>query len=123
MMRLLRVIAATALLLSSSPRIKAQAQIVEIADLQLADSLSGLVQDPTGAPVPKVIVQEFSSGWKRALRSTQTDPRGVFSLAPVHGRRVYYLQLSADGFNLLRIRVQVDAKRGSKLKLKLEVAT
>ena len=122
-MRFLTVIAATALLSSALPGIKAQAQIIEIAQVQLADSLSGLVQDPAGAPIPKVIVQEFSPDWKRSLRSTQTDKRGVFSLAPVHGRRVYYLRLSADGFNPLRVRVQLDAKRGGKLKLKLYVAT
>jgi Carboxypeptidase regulatory-like domain len=123
MRRLLKAIAMTALLLCPSSRISAQAETVEIVRVQLADSLSGLVRDPAGAPVPKVIVQESSPDWKRPLRSTQTDPHGVFSLTPVHGRRVYYLQLSARGFNPLRVRVQVDPKRGGKLRLKLYLAT
>jgi carboxypeptidase family protein len=123
MIRLPKAIALTALLLCSSSPIRAQAQTVEIADLQLASSLSGLVQDPAGTPIPNAIVQELSSDWKRQLRSTQSDSSGIFSLAPVQGRRVYYLQLSARGFNPLRVRVQVDPKRGGKLRLKLYLAT
>jgi Carboxypeptidase regulatory-like domain len=123
MIRLLKAIAMTALLLCSSSPIRAQAQTVEVADLQLASSLSGLVQDPAGTPIPNALVQELSSDWKRPLRSTQTDPHGVFSLTPIHGRRVYYLQLSARGFNPLRVRVQVDPNRGGKLRLKLYLAT
>jgi Carboxypeptidase regulatory-like domain len=122
-MRLLKAIAVTALLLCSSSPIRAQAQTVEIADLQLSSSLSGLVQDPAGTPIPNAMVQELSSDWKRQLRSTQSDSIGVFSLAPVQERRIYYLQVSARGFNPLRVRVQVDPKRGGKLRLKLYLAT
>jgi hypothetical protein len=123
MMRLLKAIAVTALLLCSALQVRARTETVEIADLHLASSLSGLVQDPAGTPIPNVIVREVSSDWKQTLRATHTDPSGVFSLAPVRGRRVYYLQISADGFDPLRVRVHVDAKHGGKLTLKLEIAT
>jgi hypothetical protein len=39
------------------------------------------------------------------------------------GRNIYCLQLSTPGFDPLRVRVQVDRKRGASLKLKLVIAT
>jgi hypothetical protein len=48
---------------------------------------------------------------------------GRFSLANVQGRKIYCLQLSTPGFDPLRLRVQVDRKRGANLKLKLTIAT
>ena len=103
--------------------IRGQYQVVELADVQTAKSLSAVVQDPTGSPLPKVLVQEFSSDWKTLLRTTATDKRGRFSLATVQGRNIYCLQLSTPGFDPLRVRVQVDRKRAGSLELKLVIAT
>jgi hypothetical protein len=101
----------------------AQYQIIEIEKVQLATSLAAVVLDPTGSPVPGVLVEEFSSDWKQSLRSTKTDAKGGFILAPVKGRDVYYLQLRMNGFDLLRVRVKIDRKQGKNLRLKLEIAT
>jgi hypothetical protein len=71
----------------------AQYQIIVIEKVQLATSLAAVVTDITGSPMPGVLVEEFSSDWKQSLRSTKTDAKGRFTLAPVKGRDVYYLQL------------------------------
>jgi len=101
----------------------AQYQIIEIEKVQLATSLAAAVTDITGSPMPGVLVEEFSSDWKQSLRSTKTDAKGRFTLAPVKGRGVYYLQLRIDGFDPLRVRVKIDPKQGKNLRLKLEIAT
>jgi hypothetical protein len=97
--------------------------IIEYEKVQLARSLTALVHDPTGSPIPGVLVEECSSDWKESLRSTKTDTAGGFSFAPVKGRSVYYLQLKMNGFNPLRIHVKVDPKRGKNLQLTMELAT
>jgi len=103
--------------------IEAQYQIVQLADVQFAKSISATIQDPTGAPVPEAVVQEFSPDWKTVLRSISTDRHGKFSFAPTPGRTIYCIQVSAPGFDPLRFRLQLDTKRGASLKLKLTVAT
>jgi hypothetical protein len=103
--------------------LRAQYQIVEIEKVQLATSLAAVVTDIMGSPMPGVLVEECSSDWKQSLRSTKTDAKGGFTLAPVKGRDVYYLQLSMNGFDPLRVRVKIDPKRGKNLRLKLEIAT
>ena len=104
-------------------KINAQYQVVEIADVQLVKSLSGVVQDPAGSPMENVLVQEFSPDWNTVLRTSKTDSHGRFSLAALQGRKIYCLQLSTSGFDPLRVRVQVDRKRGASLKVKLVIAT
>jgi hypothetical protein len=114
---------AIVVLLCLPPKINAQYQIVERADLPLANSLSADVQDPVGSPLANVLVQEFSPDWKTVLRTSATDNHGRFSLASIGDRKIYCLQLSTPGFDPLRVRVRVDRKRGTSLKLKLVIAT
>jgi hypothetical protein len=104
-------------------KINAQYQVIELADVQLVKSLSAVAQDPVGSPLPNALVQEFSPDWKTVLRTSATNDHGRFSLANVQGRKIYCLQLSTPGFDPLRLRVQVDRKRGANLKLKLTIAT
>jgi hypothetical protein len=101
----------------------AQYEIVEIENVQVARSLAAVVHDPAHSPIPGVLVEELSSDWKESLRSTKTDAAGCFTFAPVKGRDVYYLQLTVDGFDPLRVRVKVDPKRGKKLQLKMKLGT
>jgi Carboxypeptidase regulatory-like domain len=122
MNRLIKLVACIALFCFPM-RIEAQYQRIELADVQLAKSLGATVQDSTGAPVPKAAVQEFSADWKTVLRSSSTDTHGRFSFAPAPDRTIYFIQISAPGFNSLRFRLQVDTKRGASLKLKLPAAT
>jgi hypothetical protein len=118
-----RSLAVIAVLLFLPLEINAQYQVVEIADVQSVKSLSGVVQDFAGSPMESVLVQELSPDWKAVLRTSRTDNHGRFSLAPLQGRKIYYLQLSASGFDPLRVRVQLDPKHGTNLKLTLVTAT
>ena len=112
------------LIVSLAILIPAQPQyVVEIGNVQLAQSLPAVVRDPAGEPLPGVLVEEFNSDWKESLRSTTTDVAGVFKFAPSKGRNVYHFQLRLNGFNPLRVRVRVDPKRGKELQLQLELAT
>lgn len=96
---------------------------VEIDEVQLAHSLDAVVHDPTGSPMPGVLVEELSSDWKESLRSTKTNAAGRFTFALVKGRHVYYFQLTSKNFNPLRVRVKVDRGRGKKLELQMELST
>lgn len=104
-------------------RLDAQLQTIEIDDVQLARSLSGVVVDPSDALRSGVLVEEFSAGWKKPLRSTMTDEKGKFKFSSVKGRDTYYSQLSMEGFDFLRLRVKLDRKRGTQLRVKLIVAS
>src|SRR5579885_444782 len=103
--------------------IEAQYQVIELADVQLAKSVGATIEDPNGAPVPKAVVQEFSADWKTVLRSISTGTQGKFSFTSTPGRTIYFIQISAPGFDPLRFRLKVDTKRGASLRLKLTVAT
>jgi hypothetical protein len=122
MSRLVRLAAFVGLL--CFPRItEAQYESIDLVDVQFAKSVGATIEDATGAPVPKAVVQEFSADWKTVLRSSSTDTQGKFLFTPAPGRTIYFIQISAPGFNPLRFRLKVDTKRGTSLKLKLTVAT
>lgn len=99
-------------------------EIVELR-LQKVKALSGLVVYPNGDPAVAAHVVEYDSDWKGELRRTQTDSTGHFTLAPVKGRKVYYLQITArqSGVNPLRVPLQISRLRGkSSLHLRLSLA-
>jgi hypothetical protein len=121
--RAFRIDAAIVGLLFLPLKIDAQYQIVDLADVHLAKSLSAVIQDHQSSALTNVLVQEFNPDWKTVWRTSAIDNHGRFSLATVHGRKTYYLQLSTRGFDPLRVRVQVDRKRGASLKLRLMLAT
>lgn len=122
-MNLLFRLAALVGLLCLPMIIEAQYQVIELGDVQLAKSVSATIQDPTGAPVSKAVVQEFNADWKKVLRSSSTNTHGRFSFTPALGRTIYFIQISAPGFDPLRFRLQIDTKHGATLNLKLTVAT
>ena len=104
--------------LSSGMAAQGVEEIVELR-LQRAKCLCGVVLYPDDAPVSGAKIEELGKDWKGSLRSTFADSRGSFTLEPVKGRKVYYLQItapaSAHGINPLRVPVQVVHFRGTKL--------
>lgn len=104
-------------------QLRAQYMTVEIEKVQLVRSLTAVTLDPSGSPIPGVLVEEFSSGWKESLRSTKTDATGRFTFTRVKGRDIYYLQLMMNGFDPLRVRVKINWMRGKNLQLELKIAT
>jgi hypothetical protein len=102
--------------------LQAGVEIVEIDKIQVSQSLSAIVVMPDGSPLPSAKVEEVSSDWKTVLRTVQTDAGGTFTLAPVKGRNIYYIQVSAPGFNSLRFRLK--RKRYARpLKVQIRLST
>jgi hypothetical protein len=99
---------------------------VVVLRLQKAQCLCGIVTYGNGDPVPGAQVEELGQDWQGAqLRSTETDSGGCFTLTPVKGRNIYYLQISLrkPGVNPLRVPVQISRFRGTRLlRLKLHLA-
>jgi hypothetical protein len=116
-------LAATATLICCPMKLGAQYQTIELADVQLTKSLSATVQDPTGAPVRNAVVEEFDTDWKTALRSGSTDNDGKFFVYSSNGPKNLFHSGFRTGFDPLRFRLQVDAKHGASLRLKLTLAT
>lgn len=97
--------------------------VVEFANVQIADSLSGTVTDPTDAPISGVQVIEVAADWQTTLRSTVTDAQGRWSLAPDSNQKLYYIRLvKGGGFNEVRFRVRLDKRKGKELRVKLPLA-
>jgi hypothetical protein len=101
----------------------AQTQIVEIEKPQLAKSVAGVVNDPSGVALPGVTVEERSEDWKTVLRSTETDGSGRFHFSSTRSKTVYYLQFSLSGFNWLRLKLQLDKKVNVPIVVKLPIGT
>ena len=101
----------------------AQLEVVEIEEPQLAKSITGVVNDPSGAALPGVTVEERSADWKSVLRSTETDARGRFHFSKTKNKTVYYIEFSRSGFNWLRIKMQLDKKAKRSLVVKMTIGT
>lgn len=106
-----------------SLRLPAQNTIVEYEEPQLAQTAAGVVTDPMGAVIPHVTVEERSADWKTVLRSSETDDHGQFRLSRRTNATIYYLEFSRDGFNRVRIKLQLEKKAASGVVVKLPVAT
>ena len=89
--------------------------IIEYEDVQVIASLAGVVLDPADAPMAGVMVEEFGSDRKSALRSTKTDGQGRFAMAAVQDRKTYFLQFRFRNCNPIRVRVKLDAKHGKTI--------
>jgi hypothetical protein len=89
-------------------------------------ALNGVVVYPDGEPVKGAKVTELTSDWKSELRVTSTDSEGCFSLAPVKGSKVYYLEITvpgAAGVNPLRVPAKINWFWGKGLlRLRLHLA-
>jgi Carboxypeptidase regulatory-like domain len=96
--------------------------IVEIEKPQVAKTVAVVVNDPSGAALPDVTVEERSDDWKTVLRSTETDERGRFHFSP-GAKTVYYLEFSRAGFNWLRIKLQIQKKAKRLVTVTMPIGT
>lgn len=119
------VVALLLSLMSFRPRVYGAEQIVELS-LQTVKALKGIVVYPNGDIVKGAKVVELTSDWKTELRETHTDEEGRFSLTPVKGRTVYYLQITVPevaGVNPLRVPAKINRLWGKgSLRLRLQLA-
>ncbi len=94
---------------------------IEIAEPFRSNSLSGIVLDPSHAPVARALVERCGKDWKSCFAQVQTDERGHFSW-PEAKRGKHFLRISSPGFDPTQITVIVDKGTKADVQLELHVA-
>jgi hypothetical protein len=103
-----RIIAITILLLFLIASAMAVREIVVIEQPQPAQKVEGIVLDPSGAPIPDMVVSDRTEEWAAVLRTTKTDPKGHFRFSRQRGKTVYYLRFDHPFFNPLQLKLKLD---------------
>jgi len=84
--------------------------------------LTGLVQDPSGAPIPGASVEVRATGGATALHATQTNAEGLYSFSALRPA-AYDVVVQKAGFATLTSReVLIGTIRETNLQIKLEIA-
>jgi hypothetical protein len=121
---------------------------ITIAKPFIARSLSGIVVDSTGAPVPDLVVErcdalfvpsevyngEGQSAGKQmlpdcnrepghAITTTKTDANGHFAFPNAKSGRTFYLHFSGPGFDPMQIAVKLRFYSWARLRIKMGIAT
>lgn len=97
-------------------------QLVDMGELR-AESLSGVVVDPTGAEISLARVQVQLRGSDKLLHDFQANGKGRFAL-PELRPGTYWLGVSSPGFNLHFWRLQIaHGARHKTLKVELSLGT
>ncbi len=100
----------------------AQTATVEFEKPFTSAKLSGIVVDQSGSPIENALVERVSSDFETHIKLTATNSRGQFTFSTV-SNSLYYLKISAPGFNQLQVRVRIRKRSKSKLKFVLPIAT
>lgn len=119
-MRALCKLGAIAILLLMARDVHAVYETVTIEKPFHARSVSGVVVDPSGAPVSGVTVDDCDPSFERVVRSTTTAENGSFDL-PKDKKSVHYLSFRARGFNPLRITVVLRTFAHANFRVKLPI--
>jgi hypothetical protein len=98
--------------------------VVEQAHISVVQKLAGHMDvQVSREPAPNVRVELCSPDWKTILKSTKTDGDGDFSFDDAPGGKLFFLRLSAPGFDPYQLRVRVNKQAKSKLVIHLVIAT
>ena len=100
----------------------AQMESIEISKVFSVRHLAGVALDPTGATVADVKVEVCKVGWTDCFASTTAGADGKFSFLGVSHQSVYYVKVSARGFDQLRMKVQQRFFARKELVVKLHIA-
>jgi hypothetical protein len=96
---------------------------VTIEAPQRSKHIAGVVNDPSGAALPGVTVEERSDDWKIVLRSTETDELGKFHFERTGNKKIYHLEFSRSGFNWLRITLELDKRGTRSISVRMPIGT
>lgn len=96
---------------------------VEIQKIQVVRSVSGIVTDPSGAPITGAVVAELGADGKTVLRTVETDKAGHFNLRQRPSQRIYSLRISMNGFDPLIVHLKTSRWTKRVLRVHLVVAT
>jgi hypothetical protein len=130
------------------PPANAQYQLITIEKPFTARSLSGVVIDSTGAPVPDVVVERCDAIFVQSevyngqgqpagkqmlpdcnresghdITKTKTGANGRFAFPDAKSGRTYYLHFSAPGFDPMQIAVKLRFFSRARARIQLEIAT
>lgn len=78
-------------------------------DHAFVQSLSGIVNDGSGTPIPFVLVERMTPDFKRRIDATLTDEKGSFRFRHMHAGN-HYLRFRFRGFNDYEIPVIISPK-------------
>lgn len=92
-------------------------------DSGVVQSLSGVVDDGSGAPIQFVLIERMTPDFKRRIDATLTDQKGSFRFRHVHGG-THYLRFRFRGFNDYEIPVIITPKaKKHDLTIRMSVST
>jgi hypothetical protein len=100
----------------------ADESVIEYARVQKAQSLSGVIRDQMGVPIPQVAVEEMSDDWSAVLQHTMTEAAGHWSLPVLPERRTHCIRFLKPVFHQLRLRVQLTRRATKPLDFRLPVS-
>lgn len=110
------------MIVTASTYVNAQLLLIRIEKPVLAGSLSGLIVDANGAPIPGVQVERMTASWGRFMERTNTNANGYFRFKQ-NRPGTYFLRLSANGFQEYEVKVRITRKHKITPKFRLYVAT
>ncbi len=102
--------------------INAQELLIRIDKPFISNKLSGIIRDANNQPIPGVLVKRLTKDWNKEISFVETGSEGKFSFKDLPPR-IYYLRLSAAGFNELEVIVKIKKGMKAKLVFNLEIST
>jgi hypothetical protein len=105
MRQLIMCVVACAIFVTSAEAVR---QLVIIEEPQLAQRVEGTVLDPSGEPIPGMIVTDRAEDGGSVLRTTKTDSNGHFRFTSQRGKVVYCLRFDHSLWNPLQLNLKLD---------------
>jgi hypothetical protein len=82
--------------------------LVVIEEPQPAQRVEGIVLDPSGTPIPDIVVTDRTENGVTVLRSTKTNSEGRFHFSRQLGKTAYCLRFDHPSWNPLQITLKLD---------------
>ena len=98
-------------------------EVLQYSKTRNVSTLSGIVVDRNGAPIPEAQVCSMSAGWKTELLCTTTDSGGHWALPVTPKEKLYYLRFVKSTFNQVWIKARVTMRDATPLTVEMPVAT
>jgi hypothetical protein len=86
-------------------------------------SLIGVVVDPSGAPVEGVLVEDCDQSFMHVFVSVRTNKEGRFVFPKAKRGSTHYLRFFKNGFDPMRVKVQMRHLAPAEVRIHLVVAT
>src|SRR5882762_8134761 len=109
-----------AFVVSQSVLAVAQSPVIAAPDEPAAQSISGILLDPSGAAIPKAEVT-LTGSKAEVLASTITDAAGAFRIDHIPAGK-YTLNFRADGFRETHFTAAVTNKKSSPLRIVMQIS-